>query len=190
MHEIEPYFGWLKYYNSVDDELSPFYGKEHSEFEFTDNIYGYCIHPQWDYIGSESLYLKVLYVNYELGTAIIEFIGEWNDALHNDIMHLKRNLIDDLVIQGVNKYILIGENVYLYHHSDDSYYEEWFEDVEDGWIVAMGFQEHVMNDWQQYNIDTYINIGGQLDLLNWRTLKPEQVFRKIDEAISRRLAGI
>lgn len=188
MHEIEPYFGWLGHYNSVEDENSPFHGKEHSEFEFTENIYGYCIHPQWDFMGSESLYIKVLYANYELGTTIIELIGEWNDAIHNDIMHLKRNVVDDMVINGINKFILIGENVYLFHHSDDSYYEEWFDDVEDGWIVALGFQDQVISDWKQFNLDYYINLGGELDLLNWRTLKPWLVFQKIDTYIHKRLS--
>ena len=38
--------------------------------------------------------LKVIYADYELGYAIIEMIGEWNDAIENDIMTLKRDVID------------------------------------------------------------------------------------------------
>jgi len=44
-------------------------------------------------------------------------------------MHLKRNVIDVLVGERINKFILIGENVLNFHGSDDSYYEEWFEDA-------------------------------------------------------------
>jgi hypothetical protein len=47
-------------------------------------------------------------------------------------MHFKRNVIDQMVGNGINQFILIGENVMNFHGSDDCYYEEWFEDVEDG----------------------------------------------------------
>jgi len=40
----------------------------------------------------------VLYADYEIGFAIIEFIGEWNDAIENDIMTLKRELIDKMLV--------------------------------------------------------------------------------------------
>jgi len=187
MHNIEPYFGWLKYYDSVNDSQSPFYQKEHSLFEFTDAIYGYCIHPQWDYIGSETLYIKIIFTDYRLGFAIIELIGEWNDALHNDIMHFKRNIIEHLEREGISKFILIGENVYNFHGSDDSYYEDWFEDLDNGWIVAIGFQDFVLDEWRNYQIDYYINFGGELETLNWRTMKPLTLFEKIEQTISRRI---
>ena len=57
----------------------------------------------------------------------MEFIGEWNDYLFNDIMLLK--VIDPLRDGGVSKFVLIGENVPNFHYSDDAYYEEWFDDV-------------------------------------------------------------
>src|SRR5210317_610552 len=106
MQDIEPYYGWRDYYISSEDELSPFFGREYSEFEYSNTIYNYFIHPQWDDFGSNSLYLKILFADYNSGFAIIEFIGEWNDCLHNDIMRLKRDVIDDLIHNGINKYIL------------------------------------------------------------------------------------
>ncbi len=60
---------------------------------------------------------------------MLEFIGEWNDCLFNDIMLLKREVIDPLTAAGVSKFVLIGENVLNFHHSDDAYYEEWFDEV-------------------------------------------------------------
>jgi hypothetical protein len=54
MHMIEPYYNWGGFYIASEDIQSPFYGREYSEFEFTDTIYNYCIHPQWDNIGSPS----------------------------------------------------------------------------------------------------------------------------------------
>ncbi|WP_109829855.1 hypothetical protein [Reichenbachiella versicolor] len=187
MHQLEPYFGWLKYYDSSLDSLSPFNGKEYNYDLYSDTIYGYYIAPGWDFMGSETLYLKLLYVNYDAGFAVIEFIGEWNDAINNDIMNLKRNIVDEMIHQGVNKFILIGENVMNFHGSDDSYYEEWFEDVEDGWVTAIGFRDFVLDEMNNYGIDSYVNSGGQLEAINWRTMKPHLLCQKIDSQIMKRL---
>jgi len=94
MHDIEPFYNWRHLYEAEEDPRSPFYGKEYSEMYFTDTIYNYVIHPQWDFIGSPTLYIKILFVDYEQGTAVIELLGEWNDAVHNDIMFLKREIAD------------------------------------------------------------------------------------------------
>ena len=39
--------------------------------------------------------MKVLMADYQEQYAIIELIGEWNDAIENDIMTLKRDVIDE-----------------------------------------------------------------------------------------------
>jgi hypothetical protein len=187
MHEIEPYYNWLKYYDSSIDKLSPFFGKEYNLDVYSDTIYGYYIDPAWDSIGSETLYIKILYTDYNLGFTVIEFIGEWNDALNNDIMTLKRNIIEVLTSHGINKYILIGENILNFHGSDDCYYEEWFEDVEDGWIAAVSFPEFIQDEFKKYNIDHYINMGGTLQLDRWRTLQPLHFFELVNGLIQRRL---
>jgi hypothetical protein len=187
MHYIEPYYSWRNLYIAAEDNQSPFFGREYSEFYFSNKIYNYYIHPQWDEFGSETLYLKVLYVDYMLGFAVIEFIGEWNDAINNDIMFLKRDVADIMVGQGINKFILVGENVLNFHASDDCYYEEWFQDVEDGWIVGINFQEHVIKEFSRNNIDYYIAFGGELDELPWRTYTPQQLYEKVEAVISRRL---
>jgi hypothetical protein len=187
MHLIEPYYRWLEIYSSETDEQSPFFNVEHSAFEFTDTIYGYCIHPQWDDIDSETLYLKVIYANYESGTLIIELIGEWNDALHNDIMHFKRNLLDYYLLQGFQQFVIIGENVFNFHGSEDDYYDEWFDQVEDGWIVTLGFQEHVIEEMTCFGIDSFFNYGGELEIDDWRSLHPLKLIKKIDEIMKRRI---
>nr|MBC7613390.1 hypothetical protein [Pseudopedobacter sp.] len=187
MHEIEPYFRWRDDYIAAEDDRSPFYQTQYNEFEFDKQIYNYLIHPQWDYFGSNTLYLKVLFVDYDINYAIIELIGEWNDAIDNDIMTLKREIIESIIDQGINKFILIGENVLNFHSSDDCYYEEWFQDVEDGWIAGINFREHVIDEFKQNNIDYYINFGGKLDELNWRQLKPLELFNKVEEQLLRRL---
>lgn len=189
MHAIEPFYKWRDYYIASDDQLSPFYGRIYSEFEFTDAIYDHLIHPQWDNIESPTLFIKILMADYDEGFAIIELIGEWNDLLYNDIMFLKRNIIDELVHEGINKFILIGENVLNFHYSDDSYYEEWFEDVEDGWICFLNFREHVLADFSEANIDYYLVSGGQLNDLSWRTYTPQNLFEKVKAMVQLRIGA-
>lgn len=187
MHEIEPFYRWRDDYIAAEDELSPFYSVEYNEFEYDKQIYNFLLHPQWDHFGSSTMYLKVLFADYKHNYTIIELIGEWNDAIDNDIMVLKREVIDLMIAEGINKFILIGENVLNFHSSDDSYYEEWFEDIEDGWIVGINFSEHVIEEFKEMNIDYYINFGGSLDHMNWRTQKPEQVYHAVEEQIQKRL---
>ncbi|MCB0396517.1 MAG: hypothetical protein KDD36_07680 [Flavobacteriales bacterium] len=188
MHTLEPYFNWRNLYIADEDPRSPFYDREYSEFEYSQTIYNHYIHPQWDNIGSPTLYIKILFADYEEGFAIIELIGEWNDCLYNDIMTLKRDIIEHLSSEGINKYILIGENVLNFHASDDCYYEEWFDDVEDGWIAMVNFREHVLDEFRRYNIDSYFVMGGQLNQTDWRTYDPVQLYGIIESFVQRRIS--
>ena len=188
MHYIEPFYLWRNYYVASEDSASPFYGREYSEFSFTDRIYNFVIHPQWDSMGSPTLFLKLLVVDYEEGFAIIEFLGEWNDAIENDIMTLKRDVVEPLMENGINKYILIGENVLNFHYSDDCYYEEWFEEVEDGWIAMVNFHEHVIREFERIHIDSYFVMGGELEDAEWRTMSPVDFYTKISNYVTKRLS--
>ncbi len=187
MHDIEPFYNWRNVYVASEDERSPFHGRLNSEFEFTHAVYNYLIHPQWDEIGSPTLFIKVLYADYEEGYVIIEFIGEWNDCLHNDIMYLKRNIIEPMMAEGINKFILLGENVLNFHYSDDCYYQEWFDEVEDGWIVGINFRDFVIREFETANIDYYIAFGKHFNDLNWRKYSPNQLATLIDLHMTRRL---
>ncbi len=187
MQDIEPFYNWRHIYIASEDERSPFYGREYSEFEYTNAIYNYLIHPQWDDIDSPTLYIKILMVDYDLGYAIIEMIGEWNDLINNDIMLLKRDIIETIMAQGINKFILIGENVLNFHASDDCYYQEWFEEVEDGWIAFLNFRKHVLDEFQKANIDYYIVSGGQLNDIAWRTANPQVLFEKVEQFVQKRI---
>ena len=183
MHELEPYYNWRHIYTSEEDEQSPFYGREYSEFEYSQTIYNYYIHPQWDDFGSKTLYLKVLIADYAEGYAVIELIGEWNDAIENDIMTLKRDVIDHFMEQGIHKYILIAENVLNFHGNDREYYEEWQEDLteENGWVIILNMPEQTQYDFRKLKLDRYLQL---IDLPDWRVYKPIHLFRKFE---SRRL---
>ena len=174
MHEIEPYYNWRDIYVSEDDKFSPFYGSEYSEFEYTNTIYNFFIHPQWDAFGSPTLYLKVLFADYDHHFVIIELIGEWNDAINNDIMFLKREVIDLFISHGITKFVLIGENVLNFHESDDCYYEEWYEDISDkgGWIALINFREHVLDEMRRVRLHHYMMFGDNFNDINWRIVKP------------------
>lgn len=184
MHEIEPFYNWQHLYNAEEDEHSPFYGVEHSEFMFSNTVYNYYIHPQWDEFGSRTLYLKILFADYDLNYAIIEMIGEWNDAVENDIMQLKRSIIDQMVAQHIYKFIFIAENVLNFHSSDADYYEEWYDDIKDegGWIVGVNMPEQTKYDFRQSHIDRYIRM---MEVDNWRTYQPQDFFQLIDNRMLR-----
>ncbi|MCH2199233.1 MAG: hypothetical protein MK081_10660 [Flavobacteriales bacterium] len=192
MHNIEPYYNWRNLYISSEDSGSPFFQKEYSELYYSDKIYDHYIHPQWDSFGSQTLFLKVIFAEYSEGYAIIEMIGEWNDCLYNDIMLLKRNLIEGMMDSGISKFIILGENVLNFHPSDDLYYEEWFEEVEDqdGWIALLNFRDHVLEDFQEANVDSYFVLGGKLNDLKWRTQTPMQLFSQVDDQVMKRLGPV
>ncbi len=186
MQDIEPFYNWRHLYVAEEDEKSPFYGRIYSEFEFSQTVYNYYIHPQWDEFGSRTLYMKILFVDYEQGYAFIELLGEWNDAIENDIMTLRRDITDKMFSQGITKFILIAENVLNFHSSDDSYYEEWNEQVADegGWVVVLELPEQSKYDFKRSRLTNYV---GLLDLPQWRTMKPELLFQQIDNWMLRQL---
>jgi len=174
MHDIEPYYKWREYYVASEDRESPFYGKVYDEFTFSNKVYNYFIHPQWDDFGSLTLYSKVLFVDYNEGIAMIELIGEWNDAIGNDIMFLKREIVDHLLRRDVSKFIIFCDNVLNFHGDDDSYYEEWYEDTseESGWITFVNVQEHVLQEMESSRLQYYVNIGPNYNNINWRHKAP------------------
>lgn len=192
MHNLEPYFAWRNHYIASEDPKSPFFEREYSEFEFSTQVYNYYIHPQWDTIHSPTLFCKILFADYEERFAIIELIGEWNDCLHNDVMQLKREVVDSLIAEGIHRFILIGENVLNFHFSDDCYYEEWFDEVteDDGWIALLNFREHVLDDMKSIDLDSYFVLGGELNELGWRTFAPDQLYQRIDDCVNQRLGLI
>lgn len=182
MHTIEPFYKWRELYIASEDRQSPFYGQVYDEFQYTQKIYNYYIHPQWDNMGSSTLYIKILYVNYVKGYSLIELIGEWNDAVDNDIMYLKREIADRMMRQGIYRYILLCDNVLNFHGDDDCYYEEWYDDVKDfdGWIFLVNLQEHVLREMATMRLGNYIHLGEDLDEdWPWQKFLPKAIYSHI-----------
>ncbi len=186
MQDLEPHYNWRHIYTSEEDERSPFYGREYSEFEYSNTIYNYYIHPQWDDFGSRTLYCKILYADYELKAAVIELIGEWNDTIENDIMTLKYDLISHLQAEGIIYFIFIGENVLNFHSGGTEYYEEFFEELNDqnGWAVMLNLSDVAKYEYKLAKLHQYIELM-QID--NWRAHKPHHLFKKIDDTLKQRL---
>ncbi|MEM6699041.1 MAG: hypothetical protein AAF599_11630 [Bacteroidota bacterium] len=186
MHDIEPHYHWRDEYIAAEDERSPFFGRQYSEFQYSQKVYNYFIHPQWDSFGSNTLYTKILYADYDEGYAILELIGEWNDCIHNDVMYLKREVADQMIEEGITKFVLLCENVLNFHGSDDCYYEEWYDDVkeEGGWICILNTLEHVKIEMQDTRIQHYVNMGAQFNDVNWRPHKPKVIYKLVDKMIN------
>lgn len=186
MHVIEPFYNWQHIYSSETDKLSPFYKRKYNELEYTMTVYNYFIHPYWDDFGSNTLYLKVLFVEYENNCAIIELMGEWNDAVENDIMTLKRDVIDKMGDKKIYKFIIIAENVLNFHSGDKEYYEEWFDEVqeENGWIICLNMPEQSQYDFKKKKLNYYIEL---MEMNDWRTYKPHHLVRTIDDIITKRI---
>lgn len=178
MHELEPFYNWQHQYVSEEDPRSPFYGREHSQFEYSNTIYNFFIHPQWDDLGSRTLYGKVLMADYEEGYLVLELIGEWNDAVENDIMTLTREVLDPFLHEGIRSFILIGENVLNFHSDISDYYEELAEELTDrgGWIVCLNLPEGTRREFQQAGLDRFLPLA---ELFDWRNYKPIHLFRKL-----------
>lgn len=186
MHDIEPHFHWRDRYTAETDDRSPFFGREYDEFQFSQKVYNYFIHPQWDDFGSPTLYAKLLFVDYEEAYAIVELIGEWNDAVTNDIMLLKQGLAEPLMEYHIDKFILIAENVLNFHGDEDDYYQEWREEVADygGWIALINTLPQVEQEMQHTYLDRYILFGDHFNDLNWRPLPPMVFFLTVAERVA------
>lgn len=186
MHDIEPFYQWRDQYVASEDQLSPFYGREYSEFYFANKVYNYFIHPQWDEFGSATLYLKVLFADYDEGFTIIELIGEWNDCLYNDVMYLKREVIDHMMSNGIYRFLFICENVLNFHGSDDCYYEEWYDDIKDegGWICFLNTLEHVEEEMISTRLQYFVNLGDRFCEINWRPHTPQSLFRYAEALVN------
>ena len=75
-----------------------------------------------------------------------------------------------------------------FHSSEDDYYQEWVDEVEDGWIVALNFRNHVADEFAAARIDYYLALGGQFNTLEWRSFSPQKLFAHIESLVMKRLS--
>lgn len=149
---------------------------------YTDKIYNYVIHPQWDSFGSETLFYKQLFTDYDEHFVVIELIGEWNDAINNDVMYLKTELIDPMIEAGIENFVLIMENVLNFHSSDDDYYAEWKEEI-DGEIIMINALPHVLDEMNSLRLYEHVLYDGVLNEINWRVQKPDLILNHLNSSL-------
>jgi len=183
MHTILPHESWRSLYRAEADPRSPFYGRSYDGSIAVNTVYNYYIHPYWDEIGSQTLYVKLLYTDYEEGFAVIELFGEWNDCLHNDIMFLRRELTDLLEEEGIRFFILLGEHVLDFHGSDESWYEDWIDNLDEGWVLLLNMREHVVQEMRRSRLNPYLLFGGNFNAFNWRGKSPQQLFKELKNVL-------
>ncbi len=94
--------------------------------------------------------------------------------------------MDDLFANGIRKFILIVESVLNFHSSDDSYYEDWYEDVKDdgGWIAILNMPTQSEYDFKKARLQRYIYLT---EMLQWRTYLPEHLLSIVEDEMSRRI---
>jgi hypothetical protein len=179
LHDIEPFYGWLDLYHHEEDSRSPFQKVEHNKLYFDRSVNRIPAHPLWDHIGSESLLVKILFADYHEGYAVIELFGEWNDLFENDYKLLAENCLTYLVDEGINRFILICENVFNAYLESDDYYEAMHEELDDGWICLLRPRARVLEEMEEYQIAPYFFHSQLLDEMNWRGMKPAALFAAV-----------
>lgn len=186
MHNNEPFYRWRELYIASEDKRSPFFRRVYSEFQFETRLYNFLLHPQWDSFGSSTLYLKILFADYDEGFALIEMIGEWNDTLHNDIETLKRKIVEPLFDKGISKFVFFCENVLNFHAAFDSdYYEEWAEELRDegGWVAILNLRQHVEEEMLAARLQFFLNFGGVFNGIRWQMQRPPLVFEQVEDLV-------
>ena len=184
---FEPFYGWVTWYDPDTDDNSPFYGGGPHRNEEGPKIYNFPAHPDWDDFGSESLLTKILFADYSRGYVVIEFLGYWNDLLLNDFKMLAENVLTWLIDGGIRHFIFLTENVFNIWLGSDDYYEALQEEIEDGWICILKGRKSVLAEIDRYGIDRFLYRSSALDNLQWRKLKPWDLFDVVNESISRLL---
>jgi hypothetical protein len=51
----------------------------------------------------------------------------------------------------------------------------------------LNLRDHVLEDFQSANIDSYFVLGGTLNDTRWRTHSPDQFFQQIQSQVMKRL---
>lgn len=69
-----------------------------------------------------------------------------------------------------------------FHSSDDSYYEEWYEDLEnEGWIMLINFRQHVLDEMKRSRLHHYLIWSDTLNDVFWRKTTPHILFSALNE---------
>lgn len=190
MVAIQPFYHWREYYDPELDRKSPFHYPRYQDTMQFSVSYNQVIHPEWEDIGSEGLFMKVLFADYYEGCAILEGMGDWNDCTDIDIKSILENLIHPLFQEGVSRFLLIGENILNFHGDYPDYYEEIRDLLEDdgGYFMLLNLRQHVIEEMKSHEVNHFTWMGEQMQLVNWRTMQPLHVVAAAEEKITKQLS--
>ena len=104
-------------------------------------------------------------------------------------MFFKRDVADVFMLKGIHKFILITDNVLNSFSDDDSYYEEWYEDVSDhdGWLVFLQMRPHVLEEFKRIRLSYFAHYGEDFDNIPWRKLAPVHLLEAVERCIGKYL---
>jgi hypothetical protein len=51
----------------------------------------------------------------------------------------------------------------------------------------VNFPDFIQQEFKKYKIDQHINMGGFLQIDNWRTLHPLRFYQRVDSLVQRKL---
>ena len=105
------------------------------------------------------------------------------------IRNKERYYSDVFMLKGIHKFILITDNVLNSFSDDDSYYEEWYEDVSDhdGWLVFLQMRPHVLEEFKRIRLSYFAHYGEDFDNIPWRKLAPVHLLEAVERCIGKYL---
>jgi len=128
-----------------------------------------------------------LLIQRSLTPAKISYMELDNEKKHAEV-YLKADQVS-LAIgrRGVNIKLaceLTGYEIDVFREDEDVVDEfdidlDEFSDEIEPWVIE---------EFKRNNIDYYINFGGALDEMNWRALKPLQLYKLVEEQLTKRLS--
>ena len=58
---------------------------------------------------------------------------------------------------------------------------------QEGWIVFLNFNQHVLNEYKTVGIDQYFLSGNGLENIEWRTQKPDKIINALDRFVQKKI---
>jgi hypothetical protein len=105
----------------------------------------------------------------------------------NDFKLFTENCLLAFTAAGIDKFILICENVFNIYLENDEYYNAFQDEIPDGWIALIRARDAVLEEITRYGLSGVFYWTKELDLMSWRKMKPDDIFEKINVSMRKAL---